>query len=216
MPARIEAGAIARVYAQALLEIGRERGTLEEFERDLSALAEIVRSLPELQRFLRSPLVGAAARKEICLKAASGAREEIRNLALLLVEKDRFSLVPEIAGRFSAALREMEGRVEATVVSARELPEESRLRLAAAIERRFGWKVELRTKVDPEIVGGIVVETAGRVFDDSLRSRLAAIRRVMMEAKPRAWVFANETETGSGTPSRSSGPDGRGGETSSS
>ncbi|MCX7805888.1 MAG: ATP synthase F1 subunit delta [Planctomycetota bacterium] len=201
MPARVDAGAVARVYVKALLETGFERGALKEFERDLSALAEVVSAVPELRRFLSSPTAGAAAKKEVCLAAAGAAREEIRNLALLLLEKGRFGLIREIASRFSAALREMEGRVEATVVSARELPEDARKRLAGAIERRFGWKVDLRTEVDPGVVGGIVVKAAGRIFDDSLRSRLETIRRLMMEARPRAGVFADEP--GDGTTGRS-------------
>jgi F-type H+-transporting ATPase subunit delta len=204
MPAKTSGTAIAKIYFRALLETGRARNALEAFERDIADLDDLLRAVPELESYLKSPEVPAERKRDICLRALSSAREEIRNLAILLVEKNRCSLIPEIRRQFSAALREMEGRVEAEVISAVELTPDARARLLAALERRLGRKVDLRVRTDPAILGGIIVVTGDRVFDDSIRSRMEAVRRLMMEAKLRARIFAEESAP-------SSGPEGGGG-----
>ena len=171
------AGAAAKRYARAIFEVAQEEGQIEVWAERLARLSEVV-SVPELRRVLDDPTVSAERREEaITLALGDRVDRETLNLAWLLVESGRIDRVGEIAEVFSSLADEAAGRVQVAATAAVELTEAETQRLARGLSARLGKEVRLTTRVDPAILGGLVVQTGDRVIDASVAMRLQQLRR---------------------------------------
>ena len=171
------AGAAAKRYARAIFEVAQEEGQIEVWAERLARLSEVV-SVPELRRVLDDPTVSAERREEaITLALGDRVDRETLNLARLLVESGRIDRVGEIAEVFSSLADEAAGRVQVAATAAVELTEAETQRLARGLSARLGKEVRLTTRVDPAILGGLVVQTGDRVIDASVAMRLQQLRR---------------------------------------
>lgn len=174
---------VARRYAGALFALGKEKGPqdLEAYGRDLTALAEALRNSPDLMRVFRNPIFSAEEKKEVVarLLAALEISPMVRNFCLLLTDKGRLALLPEIAAVFAALLDVEKGLVRGELVTAVALNQARQDELKATLERQTARKLVLEFSSDASILGGVMLKVGDLVMDASLRSQLNTLKETM-------------------------------------
>jgi F-type H+-transporting ATPase subunit delta len=172
----------ARVYAEALFDVAKERGKLDAIRDELAQFADALESNRELQVFFFSPYFSSAEKVEGLKRAVSGADQELVNFLELLIEKGRMTEVFRIRREFEELWKRENRQLEVTVTSAVELDPAVVARVGEEIERQTGQKVDLASDVDEDILGGIVLQVGNMVLDASIRSRLEKLRKSVAQA----------------------------------
>ncbi|HVO55486.1 MAG TPA: ATP synthase F1 subunit delta [Solirubrobacterales bacterium] len=172
----------AHVYAQALFEAGKDKGKLDSLQSQLAQFADAVDSNRELQVFLFSPYLSSADKREGLSRAISGAEPELMNFLELLVEKHRMPEIFRIRRELDELWKKENRRLDVTVTSAVELDPGVVAKIGEEVERQTGEAVELSSRVDDEILGGIVLQVGNMVLDASIRSRLEKLRKTVAAA----------------------------------
>ena len=173
---------IARVYAESLFEVAKEKGNLDEVHEQLDEVADALDSDRDLQVFFFSPYFSSAEKREGIGKAISGASDELVNFLELLAEKHRMPALFRIRKRFDELWAKENERLSVTVTSAIELDDKIVKSIGDEIERKTGMTIELDSKVDPSIIGGLVLQVGNRVLDASIRNRLNKLRKEVAQA----------------------------------
>ena len=175
---------IARNYAEALLALARKAGDLSAWGRLIDDVASAVERDERLRRFLEAPQISADAKIAILGKAFEdrAPRLFVRFLQRL-VKNRRQMLIPEIANEYRDLVDEVEGRVHAQVTLAAPVDDEQRAAIARQLTQTFGKPVVPQVRINPNILGGIIVQVGDRVMDGSVRRRLGILRTRML-AKP--------------------------------
>jgi F-type H+-transporting ATPase subunit delta len=172
----------ARVYAEALFDVAREKGKLDAIGADLGQFVDAVEANRDLQIFFFSPHFSSAEKVEGLGRALSGADPELVNFFELLIEKGRVPEVFRIRREFEEMWKKENKRIDVTVTSAVELDPAVVAKVGEEIERQTGQKVDLASRVDGEILGGIVLQVGNKVLDASIRSRLEKLRKSVAQA----------------------------------
>ena len=170
--------ASAARYARALFDVALQEGTIDQADRDLTTVANLLEQQTDLQQVLTNPAV-PAARKRALLEAIVPRLElsgPVGKLLLLLADRDRFPIFPEMLAAFRERLREHRQVVNAEVTTAMPLSSEREAQLRQQLTAFTGRNVNLTTKVDPSLIGGAVTRIGTIVYDSSLASRLAKLR----------------------------------------
>jgi F-type H+-transporting ATPase subunit delta len=173
---------VARVYAEALFEVGRDKGKLDALQQQLGQFADEVDRNRELQVFFFSPYLSTAEKQEGIERAISGAEPELTNFLELLVDKHRMTEVFRIRRELDELWKHENRRLDVTVTSAVELDRAVVEQIGQEVERQTGEKVDLSSRVDGEILGGIVLQVGNMVLDASIRSRLEKLRKSVATA----------------------------------
>jgi F-type H+-transporting ATPase subunit delta len=172
----------ARVYAEALFEVGRDKGKLDALQQQLGEFADVVDRNRELQVFFFSPYLSTAEKQEGIERAITGAEPELINFLELLVDKHRMTEVFRIRRELDELWKQENRRIDVTVTSAVELDSAVVEKIGQEVERQTGEKVDLSSQVDGEILGGIVLQVGNMVLDASIRSRLEKLRKSVATA----------------------------------
>jgi len=172
----------ARVYAEALFDVAKEKGKLDAVRDELAQFAAALDSNRELQVFFFSPYFSSAEKAAGLKRAVSGADTELLNFLELLIEKGRMTEVFRIRRHLDGLWKEENRRLDVTVTSAVQLDGAVVEKVGEEIERQTGRKVELASRVDGEILGGIVLQVGNMVLDASIRSRLEKLRKSVAQA----------------------------------
>jgi len=172
----------ARVYAEALFDVAKEKGKLDAVRDELGQFAEAVEGYRDLQVFFFSPYFSSAEKAAGLKRAVSDANPELLNFLELLIEKQRMPEVFRIRRQLDELWKKENRRIEVTVTSAVELEPAVVEKVGEEIERQTGQKVELASRVDGEILGGIVLQVGNKVLDASIRSRLEKLRKSVAQA----------------------------------
>lgn len=171
------AGGAAKRYARAIFELARDSGELAAWQTRLVALRNICAS-EEVRQVLDSPVLPLARRLQAAeVVAAPELGEGGLNLLKLLVESRSVEVADGIADEFEKLADESAGRVRATVTTAIELADTDRSHLADQLTRQLGREVRLEARVDPAVLGGLVLRYGDRMIDGSVRTRLQQLRR---------------------------------------
>ena len=173
---------VDRVYANALFEAAQEQGKLEPVGEQLSQLVEAEREVPELRELLRNPQLDPRARRAALEDVLGESDELLRNFLLVLSDKGRAGQLEEIAAEFERLVAEAEGIVHAELTTAVELSDDEAEKLLGQIEQASGRKVEATRAVDPDLIGGIVLQVGSHRLDASVRGRLDRLRRQLVTA----------------------------------
>jgi F-type H+-transporting ATPase subunit delta len=171
-----------RVYAEALFDVAKEKGKLDAIGAELDQFTEALDSERDLQVFFFSPYFSTAEKKEGLGRMVSGADPELVNFLELLIEKHRTPEIFRIRDRFEQLWKHENRRLDVTVTSAVELDPAVVEKVGSEVERQTGQKVELASRVDGEILGGIVLQVGNMVLDASIRSRLEKLRKSVAQA----------------------------------
>jgi F-type H+-transporting ATPase subunit delta len=172
----------ARVYAEALFEVGRDKGTLDALQQQLSEFTDAVDRNQELQVFFFSPYLSSEEKKEGLKRAITGAEPELINFLELLVDKHRMPEIFRIRRALDELWKHENRRIDVTVTSAVELDSAVVEKIGQEVERQTGEEVDLSSTVDSGILGGIVLQVGNMVLDASIRSRLEKLRKSVATA----------------------------------
>ncbi len=172
----------ARVYAEALFDVARDKDELDAVREELGQFADAVGAGHDLQVFFFSPYFSSAEKVAGLRRAVSGARGELLNFLELLIEKQRMPELFRIRRHLDELWKRQNRRIDVTVTSAVELDPTVVEKVGEEIERQTGQKVELASRVDGEILGGIVLQVGNKVLDASIRARLEKLRKSVAQA----------------------------------
>ena len=172
----------ARVYAEALFEVGRDKGKLDALQQQLGQFADAVDGNRELQVFFFSPYLSSAEKEAGIERAVSGAEPELINFLELLVDKHRMTEIFRIRREFEELWKRENRRIDVTVTSAVELDPGVVQKIGQEVERQTGEEVDLSSAVDADILGGIVLQVGNMVLDASIRSRLEKLKKSVAQA----------------------------------
>lgn len=173
---------VDRVYANALFEAARDQNKLEPVGEQLAQLVEAEGKVPELRELLRNPQLDPRARRAALDDVLAGSEDLLRNFLLVLADKGRAGQLEEIAKEFERLVAEHEGIVHAELTTAVELSDDEAGKLLQQIEHASGRKVEASRSVDPDLIGGIVLQVGSHRLDASVRGRLERLRRQLVTA----------------------------------
>lgn len=172
--------ALSRRYARALLAVAGDSGgdAVLALRDELAGFVPQLGSHPQLQLALAHPALKAEQKRRLVLALADAAQATplVKRLVTLLGTRDRLSLLPEVSEAYAELANAAHGVVAAEVASAVPLEAAQKQALETAI-KGAATSVLLRTRVEPALVGGLVVRAFGRTYDGSVRTRLAALRR---------------------------------------
>jgi F-type H+-transporting ATPase subunit delta len=161
-----------RVYARALYDAAVERGNVKDVQAQLASVAEAIAEVPQLRSVIGNPQV-AAGSKAAVLEAAVGEPDELMsNFLKLVAEKGRAASLEAIRAELDEIVARAEGQLTVTLTTAYELSDEDAKDIVGRIEKASGRQVEAVRKVDPELIGGIVLQAGSLRADASVRGRL--------------------------------------------
>jgi len=171
--------AASRRSARALLEVAEKKGDPGAVRDGLRQVAAAVRDHPELRAALAHPGLAADRRRKIVDEVFGFAPELVRRFLELLVAQRGLALLDGIAESYSAQWNARRGVVAARAVTATPLDPALARELVGKIRERTGLEAELSEKVDPAVLGGVLLEMGGRTYDGTIRGRLRALRRAL-------------------------------------
>jgi len=175
---------IANRYANALFELADERGQLDAVAGDLARLMAAIEESDDLRRVLRSPVLNRDEQGKAlaAILQAMDVSELTRNFVGLIARNRRlFALAGMIEG-FLAELARRRGEITAEVTAARTLSDAQLAALQDALQSAMGGKVTVAPKVDPGLIGGLIVKVGSRMVDTSLRTQLNKMQLAMKGA----------------------------------
>jgi ATP synthase F1 delta subunit len=173
---------LAEVYSRALFEVAKEHDVLDDLHEQLGQFADELDTNHDMQVFFFSPYFSSQEKKEGIRKMVEGADENFVRFLELLAERHRMPALFRIRRAFNALYAEERKLLPVTVTSAVELDEGIVKEIGRKIEEQTGRKVELTAKVDPNVIGGLVMRVGNMVMDGSIRARLERLRKQVAKA----------------------------------
>lgn len=168
---------LGEVYAKALLGVGEKSGSTEALIGELQQVNAAVDDLPNLADALMAPQISTDEKAALVEKAFAGKTSPaMMNFLKVVVQKDRFDCLPAVAIAAKQMHDQMSGKIQATLVTAEEVDDQTRNDIANKLSQKLGKQVELQPMVDPSIIGGIVVRVGDTVYDSSVAGQLEQVR----------------------------------------
>lgn len=172
---------VAKRYARALFELLSEKDQLESVYPELQELRRVFQDNPQLGTVLSDASLQAADREKLVSQLAESASPYVQNLIHMVYDYGRMDAMVAILDQFQRLYDDLHHTVYAQVTTAIELSAEQKDKIAAAYAQRVGaQKVILDSKVDPTIIGGVVVQSAGMILDGSLKTKINKLRRQLL------------------------------------
>jgi ATP synthase F1 delta subunit len=173
---------IARVYAEALFGVAKDKGKLDEIHEQLGEIADAIAENRDLQVFFFSPYFSSAEKRAGIGRVLSGAEPELVNFLELLAEKHRMPVLFRIRRRYDEMWAKQKRRLAVRLTSAVELPKDVVKEVGSQIESQTDQTIELETNVDENVLGGIVLQVGNMVLDASVRNKLERLRKEVAKA----------------------------------
>src|SRR5436305_2634924 len=198
-------GAIARRYAGAMFDIGLKQHSLDRTLEGVRGIAQVF-AHRKLAKLLREPNV-PAQRKERAIRQALAGKvlPTSLNLALLVVQRELVDLMPNIARELEQLVLDYKNQAIADVTTATQIDDAQLTQIKQALEKRTGKTIITHTRVQPDILGGVIARVGDQVIDGSVRTRLAALRTQLLKG-----ALNNSVNLPFNAESRSSAADGAG------
>jgi F-type H+-transporting ATPase subunit delta len=182
--------AAAARYARALFDVVRQesggrQAELEKVQDDLAGFAQLVASHESLARALSHPAIPAARKRAVVeqlLARAPGLSPVLSKLLLLLAERDRLTLLPDLLEAYGERLRDHQQVVRAEVTTAAPLQADRVQAIERNLAKVTGRKVALATRVDPSLIGGLVARIGTTVYDGSVTTQLQKMKQKLVES----------------------------------
>ena len=173
---------LAQVYGRSLFQVAREHDKLEVIREQLGQVADALAEHRELQMYFFSPYFSTEEKQEALSRVIEGGDEILMNFLKLLVENHRMPVLFRIRANYQRLWDEEHRTLPVEITSAVELDEDTIESLGRTIGERAARNVTLSTRVDPDILGGIVVRVGNSILDASIRNRLEQLRRHVVQA----------------------------------
>lgn len=174
---------IAGRYAQAVFEIIKGDGGLDDLARQIDDLQNALDDSADLRDLIVSPLYTRAQQSGAITALAEkmGLSATLGNTLKLMAQNRRLFVLPQLVSRLRELIADERGEVTADVTSAVALSDEQQQRLTATLAEKSGKTVKLNTRVDEGLIGGMIVRLGSQMIDSSIRSKLASLQNVMKE-----------------------------------
>jgi F-type H+-transporting ATPase subunit delta len=172
-------------YARALFDVAlKEGGDLSEIEAQLGSFADLFNQYPTLSKVLLNPAVPASRKRSAVAELTKGAglSPVLEKLLVLLAERDRLVLLPELVAAYRERLAEHQKIVRANVTTATPLTADRVEQIRRSLTQATGREVTLTTHVDPALIGGLVARVGGTVYDASVTTQLEKMRQRLGES----------------------------------
>ena len=175
---------MAERYASALYDLAEERRLLDEVAADLVGFKDILAESEDLRRMVRSPVIGRDEQSKaiMAILERAGAVEIVRRFIGVVAGNGRLFALHAMADAYLKLLAARRGQVGVEVTSAKELSEDQLSALGAALRASVGEKITIDRKVDPELIGGLIVKVGSRLIDFSLQTKLRRLQLAMRGA----------------------------------
>jgi len=173
---------IAEVYARSLFEVAQDDGDLDRIHDELGEFADALGESHDLQVFFFSPYFSSQEKKDGLDKLVDDADENLVRFLELLAERHRMPVLFRIRRTFDDLWRKENKRLPVTVTSAVDLDDEMVQGIGKKIEEQTGQQIELSSRVDPDVLGGLVLQVGNQVLDASVRNRLEKLRKIVAKA----------------------------------
>ena len=174
---------IAGRYAQALFDIVKESGEVDQLATQIDDLIAALNSSDALRDLIASPIYSRTQQQDAikAIAAKMGLSAPLANTLALMAQNRRLFALPQLAARLQELIAEDRGEVTADVVSAVALNDEQKQRLTATLAEKSGKTVKLNTRVDESLIGGMIVRLGSQMIDSSIKSKLASLQNAMKE-----------------------------------
>jgi F-type H+-transporting ATPase subunit delta len=173
---------IASVYARSLFEVAIEHGKLDDVRDQLGEFADALDGNQEMQVFFFSPYFSTPEKVEGLNKVVTGAEPILQNFLKLLIEKSRMPAVFRVRRTFDELWQRENKLLPVEVTSAIALDKQTVKQIGDRIGEETGQKIELSERVDPDILGGLIVRVGNSIIDSSIRARLDSLRKQVAKA----------------------------------
>ena len=173
---------VATTYAEALYQAAAHKNVVDQVASDLKALAEALGADSDVARVLNNPKIDSRAKKAALGALAGTANPLTINLLQVLVDRGRLEELPAVAQAFAERVASAEGRLAVEVTTAVPLVDDLRAKVVERIREQTGKTPEITERVDPDIIGGLVLRVGGVVTDASVRGRFDGLRRTITDA----------------------------------
>jgi len=173
---------IAEVYSRSLFDVAKEQGDLDRIHDELGEFADAMHDDRDLQVFFFSPYFSSQEKKDGLEKLIEGADENLMRFLELLAERHRMPVLFRIRRAFDDLWRVENKRLPVKVTSAIELDQDMVELIGKKIEEQTGQRIELSSNVDPDVLGGLVLQVGNMVLDASVRNRLEKLRKSVATA----------------------------------
>jgi F-type H+-transporting ATPase subunit delta len=173
---------IAEVYARSLYEVAHEHDAVDDIREQLDDFSDALEDNRELRMYFFSPYFSSEEKKDGIERVLDGANEHLMRFLGLLAERHRLPVIHRVRRRFDELWAEDRQLINVEITSAVELDKRTTKSIGDQIREETGRDVELSTKVDPEIIGGIVIRVGNKIMDASVRTKLDNLRRQVATA----------------------------------
>jgi len=172
---------LARVYAEALLSLAQADGKADDIGGELAGVAtDVIAKNPAVAQFLDNPAVTAKTKLPILGAAFGGTSDLFKKFLHVLAENNRLGLLRDIHAAYRSLRDRQAGRVRVVVRSAAALDDRQTNELQQTLAAKLGKQPILNVRVEPELLGGLIVQIGDRVYDSSVRTRLDTLRNTLM------------------------------------
>lgn len=169
-----------RMYARALYEAALGQGRVDAVRAELSELAAAMKTSPELEAFLTNPQLDPGAKAAVLDEVTAGGEPLVRNFVRVVAAKGRAGQLRAIAEELEAIVDHEQGRLSVELTTAYELDDAEAAAIVRQIEQASGRSVEATRSVDPDLVGGLILQAGSLRVDASVRGRLSRLRRELV------------------------------------
>ena len=172
-------------YAKALLDVVIKEADPVKTEQELASFAELLEKNEELGRVLTNPAVPVHAKRAVVeqlLARMKPSSKPLAKLLLMLAERDRLELLPDLLTAYRDRLMDYQNVVRAEVVTAMPLPDNQAQQLRNKLAAATGRTVTMSTRVDSSIIGGVVARLGSTVYDGSITTQLERMREKLLES----------------------------------
>ena len=171
---------VHRVYAQALLEAAQEKKRLDAVRKQFDEFAAALAGSDELRRFLQNPQVELLTKQAALEDLLKGSDELFLNFVRLLADKSRIAEVEQVYEEWTRLLAQQERILELELQTAVELSDKEAAKVVGQIEKASGRKIVATRTVDPDLIGGLVVQAGSLRLDASVRGRFEQLREQLI------------------------------------
>lgn len=172
---------VAARYALALFQIAKENSTIDKFEEELLVIQKVTKENPELLNVLTHPKVLLEKKKSMMSEAFASLSQPILSTILLLIERQRINVIPELADHFVKLANDERGTEDAIVYSVRLLDQDELTALSDTFAKKIGkTSLRLRNVIDQNLIGGVKLRIGNRIYDGSISGKLERIERQLV------------------------------------
>ncbi len=174
---------IAKRYAVALYELGNEKDSLDTFEKELNVVKDVYVNEPAFSTYMDNPRISTENKKNFIRESFKGLTNDLMNTLLLLVDRSRVDIIPDMVRSFVDMKNEASGIAEADVYSVRELSKKELKQVEKTFTKRLNINtLRLNNIVDPSLLGGIRVQIGNKIYDGTLATQLKRLEQNLTSA----------------------------------